>query len=363
MTFSTCNGVDEAVLQTDQFIDALNDLSISSYDSSLAEEAEPEPGTCELEFDFSEAVRAQEIGTGATSRVCIADVPTSKLGCSGCILNTRMAVKMVAATSHGSFQREKEALTALEGVPSVVRCYGSLAIHSQKKKEEECEDVLGEGRARRRVALLAVATDHLLFLEYLKRGDLFTLLSHHPRGLPSEAACAYCREVVSCVAACHAHGVQHRDIKPENLLVAADGTLRLADFGNALVGHRTTASDLCGTAAYLAPEVGRGPCYDPRAADVWSAGIVCFAILFGVPPFYQANSNCWYFRCVRDCRWPRFWLQHDQNQDHVSHEAMRFIERALTLSPEHRPSATELLADPFLTGKSDADFTSFAALL
>lgn len=359
MTFSTvihlidgcvCDSMNKVAISTPPCANKVNDL---------------EQRKTNLDYDFHLAVGTDEIGSGATSRVCVADVPTSTPGRAGLASNTRMALKMVAATSERSFRRETDALKTLEGVSKVVRCYASFAFQppgTDLSREENVEgqlDFLKNRRPQTKGNSAGMANAHLIFLEYLEHGDLFTLLIRYPNGLPVEPARAYCHEVCACISACHAHGVQHRDIKPENLLVASDGTLRLADFGNSLVGYHTAASDFCGTAAYLAPEVGTGAQYDPRAADVWSAGVVCFVILLGVPPFHEANANCWYFRCVRDRKWSRFWAQHDETIDRVSPGARRFIERALDVVPERRPSANELLADPYLASLPETDLSCF----
>ena len=87
--------------------------------------------------------------------------------------------------------------------------------------------------------------------------------------------------------AAHDHGVVHRDLKPANLLLAEDGTLKLADFGIAkLFGttSHTAQGSIVGTAEYMAPEQASGKPTDHRA-DLYALGLVMFAMLSGQPPF------------------------------------------------------------------------------
>jgi predicted Ser/Thr protein kinase len=84
----------------------------------------------------------------------------------------------------------------------------------------------------------------------------------------------------------HAQGVVHRDIKPANILLAPDGTARIADFGIARIaaGGLTQTGTLLGTPAYMAPEQFLGEAVDARA-DVYAAGVVLYQLLTGERPF------------------------------------------------------------------------------
>jgi len=160
-----------------------------------------------------------------------------------------------------------------------------------------------------------------------------------------------------------------RDIKPENIVVAADWSLRLADFGTSLVGETTTL-EFCGTETYIAPEVHANMPYHPGPADVWSAGVTCFILLYGVPPFFASNTEDWYFRCAKEGAWDLFWKQHEKSRCSLNiapldAAAKRFLQRALDPSPRWRPSAAAMLDDPWLfdaspggAGPGDAELES-----
>lgn len=130
----------------------------------------------------------------------------------------------------------------------------------------------------------------LLVMEHLGGG---TLLQHMRTGrltLPAAGALI----VASCLGLDHAHGcgVLHRDIKPENLMFAADGVLKVTDFGIAHVMGSTAATKtgvLTGTPAYIAPEQALGDALT-AATDVYAVGTVLYELLAGRLPFDPADS-------------------------------------------------------------------------
>ncbi|RRT82461.1 hypothetical protein B296_00002000 [Ensete ventricosum] len=129
-----------------------------------------------------------------------------------------------------------------------------------------------------------------LVMELCEGGELFDRIIS--RGHYSErAAAALCREIVNVVHCCHSMGVMHRDLKPENFLFLnkrEDSPLKATDFGlSTFFKHGDVFRDVLGSAYYIAPEVLRRN-YGPEA-DIWSAGVIVYILLAGVPPFWAAE--------------------------------------------------------------------------
>jgi eukaryotic-like serine/threonine-protein kinase len=129
--------------------------------------------------------------------------------------------------------------------------------------------------------------DAYVVMELLAGPSLAELLAD--RGpLPVPVAVRYAMQAADALAAAHAIGIVHRDIKPGNLVLAADGTVKVVDFGIAALSFGTatftaTATSL-GTPAYLSPEQAAGQAAGP-GSDLYSLGCVLFALLTGEPPF------------------------------------------------------------------------------
>ncbi|XP_055790937.1 serine/threonine-protein kinase BRSK2 isoform X1 [Salvelinus fontinalis] len=128
-----------------------------------------------------------------------------------------------------------------------------------------------------------------LVLEHVSGGELFDYLVKKGRLTPKEAR-KFFRQIISALDFCHIHSICHRDLKPENLLLDEKNNIRVADFGMASlqVGDSLLETS-CGSPHYACPEVIRGEKYDGRKADMWSCGVILFALLVGALPFDDDN--------------------------------------------------------------------------
>ena len=128
-----------------------------------------------------------------------------------------------------------------------------------------------------------------IVLELMEGGDLFEQIRR--RGsFDEKKAREMIRVLIDAVRYCHLKGIWHRDIKLENLLLSCKNVdhacLKLADFGLAIQMERENmkATDCCGTAEYVAPEVLQSQPYG-KECDFWSIGIVAYFLLCGFAPF------------------------------------------------------------------------------
>ena len=125
---------------------------------------------------------------------------------------------------------------------------------------------------------------YFVAMEYLP-DSLRSLIDEE--GLMEEAQCLrIALDVSKALEEAHRKAIVHRDIKPENILIGADGTAKVADFGIARVTslpRGTLTSDAAGTTRYMAPEQLKGERADIRA-DLYALGIVLFEMLIGTHP-------------------------------------------------------------------------------
>ncbi|MFC8044979.1 protein kinase [Nocardia sp. NPDC057353] len=133
--------------------------------------------------------------------------------------------------------------------------------------------------------------DPCLVMEYLKSRSLAAVISAQGT-LPLTQVARIGEQVAAALIAAHQAGIVHRDVKPGNVLLDDHGTVKITDFGISRATGDVTLTEtglICGTAAYLAPEVARGA--DPTpSADVFALGATLFHALEGEPP-YGASAN------------------------------------------------------------------------
>ncbi|MBF6467574.1 serine/threonine protein kinase [Nocardia beijingensis] len=133
--------------------------------------------------------------------------------------------------------------------------------------------------------------DPCLVMEYLKSKSLAAVIAAQGT-LPLTQVARIGEQVASALIAAHQAGIVHRDVKPGNILLDDHGTVKITDFGISRATGDVTLTEtglICGTAAYLAPEVARGSDPSP-ASDVFALGATLFHALEGEPP-YGAGSN------------------------------------------------------------------------
>ena len=141
-----------------------------------------------------------------------------------------------------------------------------------------------------RIHDLGVADDHAyIAMEHFPVGDLRQRMR---ASVSPEAALSYLRQMASALQAIHTVGVLHRDLKPANVMLRADGTLCLIDFGLAKANEDaelTGSREIFGTPYYMSPEQGHAELIDARS-DLYSLGVVFYEMLIGRKPYTGASA-------------------------------------------------------------------------
>ncbi|KAG8345851.1 Protein kinase domain [Trypanosoma vivax] len=187
-------------------------------------------------------------------------------------------------------------------------------------------------------------TNHIyLVLELVTGGELFDKIAT-ARRFDEPTARHYFHQLIAGIHYCHSQGIAHRDLKPENLLLDANDTLKISDFGLSHLhncnsgGQGTMLQTVCGTPNYVAPEVLKERGYDGVMADVWSCGVVLFVMLAGYLPFDDENVNALFTKIERgEYRMAR----------HFSPGARDLISRMLTVDPRRRITVAEIVHHPW----------------
>ncbi|XP_047336554.1 phosphoenolpyruvate carboxylase kinase 1-like [Impatiens glandulifera] len=183
-----------------------------------------------------------------------------------------------------------------------------------------------------------------IVIELCNSGDLFQRVEE--RVLSEDEAAIVMFPLMDAIAHCHRRGIAHRDIKPDNILFDERERLKLADFGSAVCFREgEIMSGIVGTPYYVAPEVllGRNYC---EKVDVWSAGVILYILLTGVPPFYGDSPSEIFEAVLRgNLRFPAR-LFHS-----VSPAAKDLLRKMLCKDVSRRFSAEQVLRHPWLADK------------
>lgn len=197
-------------------------------------------------------------------------------------------------------------------------------------------------------------SDIFVIMEYVSGGELFDYIVSRGR-LPADEARHLFHMIVSGVEYCHYHDVVHRDLKPENLLLDVDNNIKIADFGLSNVIHdgdflRTS----CGSPNYAAPEVISGNLYAGTEVDVWSCGVILYALLCGTLPF-DDESIPNLFKKIKSGMYSL--------PSHLSQLSRDLILRMLVVDPMKRITVHDIRQHPWFLHKLPAYLTLAPAMI
>ncbi|KAM3306095.1 calcium-dependent protein kinase 11 [Capsicum chacoense] len=183
-----------------------------------------------------------------------------------------------------------------------------------------------------------------IVMEVCKGGELFDRIVQKGHFTEKKAA-QLMKTIVKVVEACHSLGVMHRDLKPENFLFDSsdeDAKLKATDFGLSIFYKPGQYfSDVVGSPYYVAPEVLH-KYYGPEI-DVWSAGVILYILLCGVPPFWAETDNGIFKQILKGKidfesePWPQ-----------ISDSAKDLVKKMLTRDPRARLTAHQVLCHPWI---------------
>lgn len=178
-----------------------------------------------------------------------------------------------------------------------------------------------------------------MIMEYASGGELFDYIVAKGR-VPEPEACRFFQEIIDGVDYLHSMNVVHRDLKPENLLIDDTHQIKIVDFGlsNIFQSPAETLQTACGSPCYAAPEMIAGKRYHGSKVDVWSCGVIMFALVCGYLPFEDPNTTLLYQKILKgEFQIPRF----------VSKEAADLLKSILTTDPTKRLTVSDIRKHPW----------------
>ena len=133
-----------------------------------------------------------------------------------------------------------------------------------------------------------------MIMEYARGGELFEYIVNRKRVREKEAA-KFLLQLISGIEYLHKLGICHRDLKPENLLMDDYNNIKIVDFGlSNTYRPGQTLKTACGSPCYAAPEMVAGKHYHGLPADIWSCGVILYAMVCGYLPFEDPKTNVLY---------------------------------------------------------------------
>ncbi|XP_065663777.1 testis-specific serine/threonine-protein kinase 5 isoform X4 [Hydra vulgaris] len=286
------------------------------------------------------------LGTGAYAKVKLAYVSKEKLENNKRLAEelkdngtNKVAIKVIKRKNlpkdyvNKFLTREIECLHAAYRLPHVVQLYETF-------------------RTERQIYLV---------MEYASQGDLLeyinsrsTELQNNRPGIGEKKAKSFFKQLLIAVQHCHKRNIVHRDLKCENILIAeaSDGkeVIKITDFGFATrfpTNKNVLLETFCGSYAYAAPEILQAEKYDGKIADIWSLGVILFAMINGKLPYNDRNI-CALIEQTKEK--PRF-----SSRVSVSEECKDLICKILTHSTNKRSTLQDIFQHPWLLPQSNSN--------
>ena len=177
-----------------------------------------------------------------------------------------------------------------------------------------------------------------LVMEYIDGKELFEYIIHKKR-LSELEACKFYQQLISGIEYLGKLKIAHRDLKPENLLLDKKKNIKLVDFGlSNIYKNNELLSTACGSPSYAAPEMLSGNKYNGLNVDIWSSGIVLYAMICGKLPFEDKDNTILYKKIKQGIfKIPEF----------ISDNAKDFLHRILNVDPEKRYNIEQIKIHPW----------------
>mmetsp|Transcript_7683 Transcript_7683/g.16439 ORF Transcript_7683/g.16439 Transcript_7683/m.16439 type:complete len:698 (+) Transcript_7683:129-2222(+) len=247
----------------------------------------------------------------------------------------------------GAFGKVKLATHAITGHKVAVKILNKakikqLGMEEKVQREINILHLCTHPHIIRLYEVIDTPSDIFLVNEYVSGGELFDYIVSKGR-LSADEARNFFHQIISGVEYCHFQKIVHRDLKPENLLLDSNLNIKIADFGlSNLMRDGDFLRTSCGSPNYAAPEVISGHLYAGPEVDVWSCGVILYALLCGSLPF-DDESIPNLFKKIKSGMYSL--------PSHLSQLARNLIPRMLEVDPMKRITIPEIRLHPWFQHK------------
>ena len=177
-----------------------------------------------------------------------------------------------------------------------------------------------------------------LIMEYISGKELFEYIILNKR-LNENEACKFYQQIISGLEYLYKLRIAHRDLKPENLLLDSKKNIKIVDFGlSNMFPHNELLSTPCGSPSYASPEMISGKKYNGSLSDIWSSGIILFAMLCGYLPFENTNNEILYKKITEGVF---------NIPNYISEEGKDLLRKILNVNPDKRYNFKQIKNHPW----------------
>ena len=190
--------------------------------------------------------------------------------------------------------------------------------------------------------IISTETTFYIFMDFCAKGELFNYIVVKQRLSEKKSAFFY-YQLINGIEYIHKKGVCHRDLKPENLLLTEKNKLKIIDFGLSNYFNGNLLETPCGSPCYASPEMVRGHKYDGFKIDIWSSGIILYAMLCGYLPFEEMeNDDCneVLFKNIMECNV-------EYPPEFIPPDAKSLLKKILVKDPRRRITIEEIKMENF----------------
>ena len=254
--------------------------------------------------------------------------------------------KIGRSIGNGAFGKVNIALHVLSGQIVSIKSFNKKKnIFSLNKIKNEVK-IMSKLRKHNNIVklfeLFETEDHYCLVMENIVGGNLLNAINKMNK-IPENLAKIIFKQLIKTLQYIHSNGIVHRDIKPDNILLDLDNTIKICDFGvSKIIPEGQLIRDSCGTPAFVAPEILLDYPYDPYPTDIWSSGVVLYAMTTGFFPFRGVNETQLHENILSGV-FPKY--------KDISNELNDLLTKILNINPKKRISLKNILLHPWF--KSD----------